>query len=417
MTSSYQVSSRRYRPKVFAEVLGQDAVVTVLKNALAMQRTAHAYLFAGIRGTGKTTLARLFAKALNCKQLTPEFEPCNQCACCREVSSGTSLDVIEIDGASHRGIEDIRQINETVFFVPAKSKYKVYIIDEVHMLTKEAFNSLLKTLEEPPQHVKFFFATTEMYKVPRTILSRCQKMVLSRVSEYTIVTKLLAIAQDQSKDVNEDVLLPIARAAQGSLRDAESLYDYVVGLFPEILTAEAVSRALGFVSRDLLETLVTAVWHQECVQALACITQALDSGVAPISFLHDLTLFYRDLLIEGSNGYSEDHLLEIIDFLGEASKYLQQTAFEKTFLETVVVHLIRICGRPSLESLVSRWTEASVGMQTKPKLSTINEPAVNPVSTSTSNAVTVTETAKIDTLLQFAVVEFSGVLIKEPSNG
>ena len=179
-SQTYQVIARKYRPQTFADVIGQTAIVTTLKNALKFHKLAHAYLFCGCRGTGKTTLARVFSKALNCQKLTENFEPCNQCQSCLEISQGRSLDVIEIDGASHRGIDDIRQINDTIGYAPSSGKYKIYIIDEVHMLTKEAFNALLKTLEEPPANVKFFFATTEPHKVLQTIMSRCQRFDLSR---------------------------------------------------------------------------------------------------------------------------------------------------------------------------------------------------------------------------------------------
>ncbi|WP_139414746.1 DNA polymerase III subunit gamma/tau [Chlamydia abortus] len=443
MTSAtYQVSSRKYRPQTFAEMLGQDAVVTVLKNALQFQRVAHAYLFSGIRGTGKTTLARIFAKALNCKELTPEHEPCNQCCVCKEISSGTSLDVIEIDGASHRGIEDIRQINETVLFTPAKSQYKIYIIDEVHMLTKEAFNSLLKTLEEPPSHVKFFLATTENYKIPSTILSRCQKMHLKRIPETMIVDKLASISQAGGIETSREALLPIARAAQGSLRDAESLYDYVIGLFPTSLSPELVANALGLLSQDTLATLSECIRTQKYAEALLPVTTAINSGVAPITFLHDLTVFYRDVLLNKDQGnsplsaiamhYSSECLLEIIDFLGEAAKHLQQTIFEKTFLETVIIHLIRICQRPSLETLFSQLktstfdTVRNVPQQQEPSKPSIQpekhyqdqsfltSPSPTPkVQHQKEASPSLVGSATIDTLLQFAVVEFAGILTKE----
>ncbi|BAE81443.1 DNA polymerase III gamma/tau [Chlamydia felis Fe/C-56] len=442
--ATYQVSSRKYRPQTFSEILGQDAVVTVLKNALQFQRVAHAYLFSGIRGTGKTTLARIFAKALNCTEPTANNEPCNRCCICKEISSGTSLDVIEIDGASHRGIEDIRQINETVLFTPAKSQYKIYIIDEVHMLTKEAFNSLLKTLEEPPSHVKFFLATTENYKIPGTILSRCQKMHLKRIPETMIVDKLESISQDISLETSREALLPIARAAQGSLRDAESLYDYVIGLFPKSLSPESVTDALGLVSQDTLCNLAECIRTQKYVDALLPITTALNSGVAPTAFLHDLTVFYRDILLSKDQEnsplaataklYSRECLLEIIDFLGESAKHLQQTIFEKTFLETVIIHLIRICQRPSLETLFSQLKASAFDaprntsqQQEQPKpiiqpekryeeqsflssSSKSSDPQDLPKKEASTSLV---GSATIDTLLQFAVVEFSGILTKE----
>ncbi|MBU6447179.1 MAG: DNA polymerase III subunit gamma/tau, partial [Verrucomicrobia bacterium] len=210
MSKRYQVLARKYRPQSFRDVLAQDAAVTTLKNAIRFDKVAHAYLFCGSRGVGKTTLARLFAKALNCQSLTADFEPCNQCSSCHEISSGQSLDVIEIDGASNRGIDDIRQINETVGYAPSRGRYKIYIIDEVHMLTKEAFNALLKTLEEPPEQAKFFFATTEAHKVLPTIISRCQRFDLARIPPSLIVSKLGEIALDLNRMVDKEALELIA---------------------------------------------------------------------------------------------------------------------------------------------------------------------------------------------------------------
>lgn len=436
----YQVSSRKYRPQAFKEILGQSAVVTVLKNALLLKRVGHAYLFSGIRGTGKTTLARIFAKALNCLKLSPEGEPCNVCASCKEISSGSSLDVIEIDGASHRGIEDIRQINETVIFTPAKSAYRIYIIDEVHMLTKEAFNALLKTLEEPPQHVIFFLATTEIHKVPNTILSRCQKLHLNRIPDAMIVEKLFAMVQDTpTLQASKEALLPIARAAQGSLRDAESLYDYVVALLPDKMTPQEVSRALGIVPQDILKSLDIAIRKNSPAEALAPITQLVDSGVAPTVLLHDLTLFYRDLLLNPQATDDPEQILEVLDYLGESSRHIHNTIFEKIFLETVIIHIMRIFHRPTLSQLISSLpTSPSLPQEPPPppkkppiapispekphyqesflpSFSTESVPLSNSRITKESSEKhdSILESAAIDTLLQFAAVEFSGILTKE----
>jgi len=221
--AKYQVIAVKYRPQSFADVIEQEGVVTTLKNAIRLERIGHAYLFCGSRGTGKTTLARLYAKALNCSNRTSESEPCNRCSSCQEIQSGRSLDVIEIDGASNRGIDDIRNINETVGYAASSGKYKIYIIDEVHMLTKEAFNALLKTLEEPPPHVLFFFATTEPHKVLPTIISRCQRFDLKRISPEKIIQKLATICTDLDIDMAEEGLRTVAIYAEGSMRDAESL--------------------------------------------------------------------------------------------------------------------------------------------------------------------------------------------------
>lgn len=465
--TSYQVSSRRYRPNNFSEILGQDIVVSILKNSLRLNRAAHAYIFSGIRGTGKTTLARVFAKALNCQNPTQDQEPCNQCAICKEISLGTSMDVIEIDGASHRGIEDIRQINETVLFVPSKSRYKIYIIDEVHMLTKEAFNSLLKTLEEPPAHVKFFLATTEIAKIPNTISSRCQKMLLKRISEETIIDKLATIAKQEGTETSREALLPIAKAAQGSLRDAESLYDYVVGLFPESLDPDSTAKALGILSEDSLYQLAEAITTQNYEQALTPVSDAMQMGVAPAHFLQDVTLLFRSFLLKQyskqfhsvATKYSSEILLEILDFLGESARHINLALFEKTFLETVIIRLLRIYSRPTFSQLVSQIRQPAP-TQIRPiptaselescppqiKSSNTEETKSSPQPTAVAklsqgslltaassqtkketshqetpppslDKISPSESAAIDTLLQFAVVEFSGVLTKEPKHG
>ncbi len=254
----YQVLARKYRPQTFAEVIGQEAIITTLKNAIKNKRLAHAYLFCGSRGTGKTTLARILAKALNCQHPTPEGEPCNQCASCKEITSGHSLDVLEIDGASHRGIDDVRQINETVGYATSSGCYKIYIIDEVHMLTKEAFNALLKTLEEPPPKVLFFFATTEPHKVLPTILSRCQRFNLTRIPLEKIASKLREICQDLGIAIDEAALRLIAGRAEGGLRNAESLLDQIISFHEGPISLESAAAILGVMSRDSLFALDSA---------------------------------------------------------------------------------------------------------------------------------------------------------------
>jgi len=223
----YLVLARKWRPQVFEDVVGQDHVVKTLQNAVRLDRIAHAYIFSGPRGTGKTSVARILAKSINCKE-GPTQTPCNQCGNCLEITGGSSLDVREIDGASNRGIDEIRELRENIRFSPTSSRYKMYIIDEVHMLTQPAFNALLKTLEEPPPHVVFVFATTEIYKVPATILSRCQHFDFKRISVRQIAGNLGHIAQEEGIGISDVALSWIAREGQGSLRDSQSIFDQVI---------------------------------------------------------------------------------------------------------------------------------------------------------------------------------------------
>ena len=221
---SYQVSARKWRPQIFEEVVGQEHVTRTLQNAIRSGRIAHAYLFSGERGVGKTTVARVFAKALNCEK-GPTVDPCNQCVVCQEITRGMSVDVIEIDGASNTGVDDVRELREAVKYVPVRGKHKVYIIDEVHMLSTSAFNALLKTLEEPPERVAFLFATTELHKIPATILSRCQHFTFKRIPQEAIVQQLQKIAAEEKIRVEDGGFALMARASEGSMRDALSLID------------------------------------------------------------------------------------------------------------------------------------------------------------------------------------------------
>src|SRR6516165_731597 len=258
----YTVLARRYRPQQFGDLVGQEAVAQALINALQSGRVAHAYLFSGARGVGKTSTARILAKALNCVK-GPTPTPCDECDICKGIATGEDVDVLEIDGASNRGIDEVRELRRNVAFAPSRARYKIYIIDEVHMLTKEAFNALLKTLEEPPPHVKFIFATTDVHKVPVTILSRCQRFDFGGISLARIVERLKQIVGTEDTKADDEALELIARRAGGSMRDAQSLLDQLLAFGSGKLTAEDVHRLLGTAADDRVIALAGAIVQRD----------------------------------------------------------------------------------------------------------------------------------------------------------
>ncbi len=290
--------ARKWRPQTFDEVVGQDEVVRALKNAISMGKIGHAYLFSGPRGTGKTTLARILAKSLNCVN-GPTVSPCNECENCVEIKEGRSVDVIEIDGASNRKIDDVRNIREAVRFVPVKSRYKIYIIDEVHMLTDEAFNALLKTLEEPPSHVVFIFATTEPYKVKQTIRSRCQHFVLKPINTEIIYQQLLKISKAEGFKVTDSILLKVAKAGNGSMRDAESLLDMVVSYIGdrEDVTDEEIDRLLGVVDISHIEKILSLMSKKDVGGLIRLANELRDKGFDLKKLCEELISAFRNLLI------------------------------------------------------------------------------------------------------------------------
>ncbi|MCK6556359.1 DNA polymerase III subunit gamma/tau [Candidatus Binatia bacterium] len=285
---SYLVLARKWRPQTFEEIVGQDHVSRTLGNAIRTGRVAHAFLFTGVRGVGKTTAARILAKALNCTR-GPTPTPCNDCVNCREITAGNAVDVLEIDGASNTGVDDVREIIENVRYQPAKSRFKIYIIDEVHMLSTSAFNALLKTLEEPPPHVKFIFATTDPHKVPHTIHSRCQRYDFKRIPYRLIVERLADIARHEDVTVSEAALFTIAREGEGSMRDAQSLFDQVIAYAGNTVGDADIGAALGVADRKLLLNTADALLTHDAGAALARLDELH-------SFGHDLRRFTRELL-------------------------------------------------------------------------------------------------------------------------
>ncbi|MBX9742423.1 MAG: DNA polymerase III subunit gamma/tau [Chthoniobacterales bacterium] len=293
---SYRVFARKYRPQQFSEIVGQGPIVQTLQNAITTGKLAQAYLFVGPRGIGKTSTARIFAKALNCHQ-GPTIHPCDVCAACLEIAEGRNLDVLEIDGASNNSVENIRTLRENAAFAPVRGPYKIYLIDEVHMLTTAAFNALLKTLEEPPPHVKFLFATTESQKLPATITSRCQRFELRRLSEKDIANHLLSIAEKEKIVLQPEASQILAHGADGALRDAESMLDQMVAFCGETVTAAEVQHVFGFTSRDIIEQLGKALLERDIPTALALIAEQEEAGKDLARLLSGLIAFFRDVLI------------------------------------------------------------------------------------------------------------------------
>ena len=393
MQKKYQVLARRYRPQQFKDVVGQDVVVTTLKNSLRLQKVAHAYLFCGSRGTGKTTLARLFAKALNCQDLQKDFEPCNRCSSCTDTTGGQSLDVIEIDGASNRGIDDIRQINENIGYIPSYGKYKIYIIDEVHMLTKEAFNALLKTLEEPPEQAKFFFATTESHKVLPTIISRCQRFDLKRISLPQIIEKLQQITKDLSRDVREDALHLIGEKSDGSLRDAESLLDQILCFSEGQITADAVQKVFGLISEEHFFALDTAFSEYRLSYAFELASLLYEEGKDLSHFFSQLIAHYRQIALCKIGGeatlsspyseryrksallYTQQQSLYILEYLINLETTMQKSLVQRIFLETALLHIIKSKHRIPAEVLLRRLSELEQTCKSEQKDTPLTESA------------------------------------------
>jgi DNA polymerase-3 subunit gamma/tau len=292
----YQVSARKYRPGTFDEVIGQSHVVQTLKNAVDHKRVAHAYVFSGMRGVGKTTVARILAKALNCEQ-GPTSQPCEQCPSCEEITKGHSVDVIEIDGASNTGVDDVRELRENVKFAPFRGSYRVYIIDEVHMLSNSAFNALLKTLEEPPEHAVFIFATTEVHKIPATILSRCQHFTFRRMTRLEVMKQLKHVAQETGVVIEDRSLSAIGRACEGSMRDALSLLDQAVAFGGTQVRHEDLEALMGTVPEELVRSLVEAILQQDVQAGVSVVSQAIDQGYDVRVYCREIVEQMRNLMV------------------------------------------------------------------------------------------------------------------------
>jgi DNA polymerase III subunit gamma/tau len=399
----YQVSARKWRPQTFEEVVGQVHVARTLTNAIRQGRVAHAYLFSGMRGVGKTTMARILAKSLNCAAAStgPTITPCQSCPSCQSITAGQSPDVAEIDGASNRGIDEVRELREVVKYAPMAGKYRVYIIDEVHMLTKEAFNALLKTLEEPPPHVVFIFATTEDHKIPSTILSRCQHFHFKRITRQEIITHLERILREEGIHITGQGLGLIAKAADGSLRDALSFLDQVVAYSGKEVNDPDLQVILGVAGRELLLAMVIAILERRTDGALRLVKELADHGLDYRQFTSELLEYLRHLVIARSSPKPEDlidlspeevdeirrlssragveELQRLFGIFSLALESFRGTVHPGFVLEMAVIRATQIEPLESFEKLLERLQvlEQSLG-EDGPKSPTARTPAVAP---------------------------------------
>ena len=368
---SYRVFARKYRPQRFEEVVGQEHITRTLQNAITGKRLAQAYLFVGPRGVGKTSSARILAKALNClsNKGEPTDNPCGTCDACVEIAEGRSLDVMEIDGASNNSVDSIRTLRENAAYAPARGPYKVYLIDEVHMLSTAAFNALLKTLEEPPEHVKFLFATTEAQKVPATILSRCQRFDLRRLTPELIADHLLHIAKNEQISLDPAAAAAIARGADGAMRDAESMLDQVVAFCGTTIGAADVHNVFGFTPRETVLELAGALVARDTPAALAVVKSQAEAGKDLARLLGDLVGLLRDILIgkvhpsaeateEARLGeaISQEKLLVLLDHFGEAEGRLRWATDKKLQLDVALIKGVHLLEEASLSDVLDTLT-------------------------------------------------------------
>ncbi len=390
--SNFVVTARKWRPQRFDEVVGQEHITSTLKNAIKENRIAHAYLFTGPRGVGKTTTARILAKTLNCEN-QKNSEPCNECEMCKSIQNSQLIDIIEIDGASNRGIDEIRTLRDSVKYSPTRGKYKVYIIDEVHMLTKESFNAFLKTLEEPPEHIIFIFATTDVHKVPLTIISRCQRYDFRRIQLDKIKETLRMIAEEEKIKIDDKTLTIIAKKADGALRDAESYFDQVVAFSKGKIEPELVSQMLNLIDEEQYFNISDAVLANDFKVVFQTSEKIYENGWDFSDFLEGLVEHFRNILsivVTGTSNtietadvfkaryfdykteFSESDLLRILNFLNKSQQELRFSQNQKLKIEIILSHLIALESSKTISELISEVNSSSVDDNKSPESSFTN---------------------------------------------
>ncbi|MFO7973419.1 MAG: DNA polymerase III subunit gamma/tau [Candidatus Hydrogenedentota bacterium] len=379
----YQVLARTWRPQAFDEVVGQQHITRTLQNAIENHRIGHAYLFIGSRGIGKTTTARILAKALNCLSVdSPTPTPCGKCENCTSIAAGRNIDVLEIDGASNNSVEDVRQIRDNVRLVPSNSRYKIYVIDEVHQLSSSAFNALLKTLEEPPEHAVFILATTEAHKVPATIISRCQRYDFRRVGHEDICTLLRQILKKEEVTCSEEALVAIARAADGGVRDAESILEQLISYCGKEITFKDVFEVLGLVDWGLLNELCDALLEQDIATQLRIVEDIVASGKDLSQFVQDIIQYFRNLLVcktadaktllalpehelapmqERAQRFSLTRLIQLIEQFAELSKNFDSQLAQRIALETLLIRSSKIAVEMSVDTVLEKLAQLGAG--------------------------------------------------------
>jgi DNA polymerase-3 subunit gamma/tau len=410
----YLVLARKWRPQTFDEVVGQSTVTRTLRNALASGRVGHAFLLSGARGVGKTTTARILAKALNCVK-GPTADPCGECDSCKEITAGTSLDVQEIDGATNNSVDQVRELRESARYNPARDRFRIWIIDEVHMLSTGAFNALLKTLEEPPPRVKFIFATTEYHKLPDTILSRCQQYDFRMIPARDIQAHLRAVAKGETIKVSDEALARIARAAEGSARDALSLFDQVLSFSGEEVRDEDISALLGLIDRELLLAASRSVAAGDTLALLELVERLSDYGADHRNFARELILHFREILLLKTapdssallaflvpeererlrplaEAYSEEDLLRILDVLTQLETDLRWAQDPRVTLELALLKMVQMRRLVPFAELVDRVERLAAGTP-GPRAAAPLAPAPRPVPVGVPAAAPTASTA------------------------